>query len=507
MTLQGLLAGLKPEYASGDLAVPVQDITFDSRAVTPGSLFVALPGAKTDGNRFVRQAVSKGAVAVLSELKPPPAPITLLRQGAGGGSVTWVQVGDVFAAMGRVAGVFFGDPTEAMTVVGVTGTNGKTTVTYLLESIFSRMGGTPGVVGTIGVRLRHREIAKAQNTTPFSLELLRLLARMRDGGATHVAMEVSSHALATQRVEEIRFDAAIMTNLQSDHLDFHKTREEYFAAKARLFELLERSDPARKARVAVLNRDDESYAKLRRRSLDVRQVTFGSGPEADYRAEGAVCTVRGSAFRLCRKDREWLAEIKLPGGHNIQNALAAAAAAMELGAAPEAVLEGLKSTDGVPGRLERVDAGQPFAVFVDFAHTTGALATVLEALGALPHRRIITVFGCGGDRDRSKRGPMGAAACAGSDLAIATSDNPRGEDPMDILREIEAGMQAGGYDNYQIVPDRAEAVLEAMRVAQEGDIVLIAGKGHEDTQIFRDRTQRFDDRETARTALKTAGRC
>ncbi|MFH1723355.1 MAG: UDP-N-acetylmuramoyl-L-alanyl-D-glutamate--2,6-diaminopimelate ligase [Elusimicrobiota bacterium] len=502
MRLREMLTGFSPVFTSGSLEVEVRGVTLDSRRATPGDLFFALPGARTDGNRYIRQAVGKGAVAVVSELKPPPAPMTLTRTDMPGESVAWIQVRDVLGAMSKAASTFFGDPSAGMVVIGVTGTTGKTSATYFLESIISRAGGVPGVIGTIGHRLRHRTLEKAVNTTPFSLDVTRLLARMRAQGATHVVMEVSSHALATGRVDEVHFDAGVMTNLQSDHLDFHKTREAYFAAKERLFELLERADSAKTRRVAVLNRDDETYARLRRRVLDVRIVTYGLGPEADYAADGVVAGVAGSAFRLRLRERECAARILLLGRHNVYNALAAAAAASEVGFAPEDILEGLSALERIPGRLEAVDAGQGFSVLVDYAHTESALAAVLAALRGLPHRRIITVFGCGGDRDKSKRGPMGAAACSGSDLAFATSDNPRGEDPIDILREIEAGIQAGGFENYRIVPDRTDAIREAVRVAQDGDIVLIAGKGHEDQQVIKDRTIRSDDREIARAALK-----
>jgi len=506
MKIRDLLVGLSPEFKSGDLDAEVVDITFDSRRAAPGSVFFALPGARTDGNRFIRQAASKRAVAVISELKPPPAPI-LLGQDPAGGGVAWVQVEDVFVAMARASATFFDDPSAAMKVFGITGTNGKTTVAAFLESIVSRGGGVPGVIGTVGHRLRHRVIAKAANTTPFSLELTRLLSQMRSQGATHVAMEVSSHALATKRVEEVHFDAGIMTNLHSDHLDFHKSREAYFAAKARLFELLEKADSSKTDKLAVLNLDDESCLRLRRRALDLRFVTFGTTPEADYWTEGPVFGLKGCTFRLRHGERSWVAKIRLLGEHNVANAAAAAAVAMATGSDPVAVLEGLTAVDSIPGRLEPVREGQGFTVLVDFAHTSRALAAVLGSLGKLPHRRIITVFGCGGERDRSKRGPMGAAACAGSDLAIATSDNPRGEDPLEILKEVEGGMRGAGRENHRIIPDRASAIREAVGLAQEGDIVLIAGKGHETRQVLKDRVVDFDDREQVRAALKDSGKC
>ncbi|MBI5243831.1 MAG: UDP-N-acetylmuramoyl-L-alanyl-D-glutamate--2,6-diaminopimelate ligase [Elusimicrobia bacterium] len=498
MELKAILQGVAGARCCGDAGIDVTGLAHDSRTVPAGGLFIALPGARTDGNRHIRDALERGAAALMSELSAPPPPMAA--------AATWVQVPDVFSAMGRAADNYFGSPTASLAVIGVTGTTGKTTTTYFLESIISRCGGAPGVIGTIGHRLRHRTIEKAANTTPYSLDLMRLLARMREGGATHVAMEVSSHALATKRVEEVEFDAAVLTNLQRDHLDFHKTMDSYFEAKARIFELLTRASSSKSRRLAVLNRDDASFARFARAAAQAQALSYGFAPEADFRAEGLALGRQGTSFRLRRGGREWAVRLGLLGRHNAHNALAAAAAAWSLGLAPEGILEGLASLDRVPGRLEPVDAGQGFSVLVDYAHTDHALASVLETIRSLPHRRILAVFGCGGDRDAGKRGPMGAAACAGSDLAILTSDNPRTEDPAAIIAQIEEGIRRSGRQNYKIVPDRREAIYEALRQAQPEDAVLIAGKGHEDAQILRDRTIHFDDREVAREALKDLGK-
>ncbi len=506
MTLDKILSGVSPVSTGGARDMRVSGLALDSRKAAPGTVFFALPGAKTDGNRYVREAVEHGAIAVVSELKAPPAPMSLVRPGTRDKTIAWIQVKDIFEAMGRISSNFYADPSASLTIVGITGTNGKTTTAYFLESIFSRAGKTPGVLGTISHRLRHRTLEKARNTTPFSLDLNRLLARMRDEGGTHVAMEVSSHALSTGRVSEVHFDAAILTNFSSDHLDFHKTREAYFESKARLFSLLERADSAKRDHVAVLNRDDETFPKFRRRVLGVRIASFGFGSEADYGVAGAASTLEGTTFRLREHDVERAARISLTGRHNLSNALAAAACAREIGLPMEAVIEGLAAVEQVPGRLERVCAGQDFTVFVDYAHTESALASTLDALKDLPHRRLVSVFGCGGDRDKSKRAPMGAAACSRSDQVFATSDNPRGEDPMEILSQIEEGIRGGGFENYRIIPDRGEAIREAIRTAQTGDVVLIAGKGHEATQTAGGRTIPFDDRETVRAALKDCGR-
>ncbi len=506
-TLRELLTGVATAFHSGNLDAEIRSASLDSRKTEPEGLFFALPGSKSDGNRFIRQAVSKGAAAIVSELKPPPAPVSLARRDRPGQAVAWIQVKNIFEAMGAMAATFYGDPSASMTVVGVTGTNGKTTTTHFLESIFSRAGHPPGVLGTVGHRIRKRKIEEAVNTTPFSLDVQRLLGQMRDQGVTHTAMEVSSHALATLRVDDVHFDAAVMTNFQTDHLDFHKDREAYFEAKARLFELLERADSTKSRRLAVLNRDDESYSRLRRRALDVTLKTYGAHESSDYRIEGLSTTVEGTTFRLHTGKGEFACRLELLGDYNAYNAAAAAAASLELGISPERIYEGLADLDRVPGRLEKVDAGQGFLVVVDYAHTTDALAATLASLRGMPHRKLISVFGCGGDRDRTKRGPMGVVACEGSDLTIATSDNPRGEEPMQILRDIEQGIREKALENYRIIPDRREAILEAVKLAHEGDIVLIAGKGHETTQTLKDKVIRFDDGEIAHEALKDLGRC
>jgi UDP-N-acetylmuramoyl-L-alanyl-D-glutamate--2,6-diaminopimelate ligase len=494
VALKELLRAISPLRVSGPTDTPIGGLNHDSRLVRPGDLFLALPGSKTDGNRHVKKACEQGAVAVLSELEPPPAPVSF--------PGTWIQVSSAAAAMGKVADRYFGHPSGAMTVIGVTGTNGKTTTTYFLEAIIEACGGVPAVAGTVNYRLRGEAVSKAPNTTPISLELLRLLARFRDSGATHVAMEVSSHALALQRVEEVDFDAAVFTNLTRDHLDFHGSVEEYFEAKARLFELLDRTGNPKKRRAAVINADDARADALRRKVSSTEVILYGFGSKAQLRARIVDSRVDGTRFDMEWHGKSLSAEIALVGMHNVYNALAAAGAALGLGMPEDGVLEGLKRLRFVPGRLEPVEAGQDFKVFVDYAHTDSALETVLEYLRRLPHRKIITVIGCGGERDRTKRGPMGVAACKHSELAMITSDNPRGEDPMAIIADIEAGLKTSGLKNYKILPDRAEAIERAVELAGTGDLVLIAGKGHEDYQILKDRTIPFDDRLVASEAIR-----
>ena len=496
MTLAELLRGVRPLRVAGPTGVEIRGLRHDSRQIKPGELFFALPGTKTDGNRFAKKAWALGASAVVSELEPPPAPVAL--------QAPWVQVQDVAEAMGRMADAYYGHPSRAMTVFGVTGTNGKTRTTYFLESIVKACGGVPAVVGTNDYRLSGLFREKPPNTTPISLELLRLLARFRDGGASHVAMEVSSHALALKRVEEVDFDAAIFTNLRRDHLDFHKTPEEYLRAKAHLFELLGKASSTKERRIAVINADDPRAAALRRAAVGSRVLLYGltEAAEAGVRAESVEMTLSGTRFDILRGGRRLPAEISLLGEYNVYNALAATAAALEVGLPEERVLQGLRELRQVPGRLEPVEEGQDFRVLVDYAHTDSALENVLDAIAKLPHRRLITVFGCGGDRDRTKRGPMGVAACRRSDLAVITSDNPRNEDPMAILAEIEEGVKRSGLKNYKIIVEREAAIREAVSSAETGDILLIAGKGHEDYQILGDRTIHFDDREVARAAIR-----
>ena len=498
MKLADLLKDARPLRLSGLSDIEILDLRHDSHRILPGDLFFALPGSKTDGNRHIRQAQASGAVAVVSELAPPAPPLAP--------PLCWVQVADVAEAMGRMADAFFEHPSRALTTVGVTGTNGKTTTTYYLESITAACGGLAGVVGTVDYRCGGRPLAAAPNTTPISLELHRLLARFRDEGASLAALEVSSQALSLKRVDEVSFDAAVFTNLASDHLDFHKTREDYFQAKLHLFELLTRPTTAKRRRFAVINADEPCAAALRRAALDAEIVPYGFGEGARVQAQHLTLEPGASRFDILWEGRAWPARIYLPARHNVSNALAAAATALTLGMPEEGVLRGLGDLKRVPGRLEPIEEGQDFLVLVDYAHTAAGLETVLRHLAQLPRRRLITIFGCGGDRDRTKRAPMGVAACSQSDFAVVTSDNPRSEDPLGILGDIEDGLKTAGLKNYRIEPDRGLAIAWALGAAGRGDIVFIAGKGHETVQILKDRSVAFDDREVARGILRNLKR-
>ncbi len=495
MTLAELLRAAPPVRVAGPVDVLIRGLSHDSREIIAGDLFFAMPGAKTDGNRHAKQALDNGAVAVISELGPPPPP-AIVRG-------TWVQVGDAAESMSRVSDAFFAHPSAAMTVVGVTGTNGKTTTTFLLESIVFAAGGTPAVAGTIENRFAGRRLEKAINTTPISLSLTRLLARFRAVKASHALLEVSSHALALKRVETVDFDAAVFLNLTRDHLDFHKTVDAYFDAKARLIDLLARVDNKKSPKVAALNFDDPRAHLLVKRAVECDVVRFGQTDKAtDLRGKIISANLNGTKFEMSWRGKAFEVALRLPGPHNVENALAAAAAMLGLGTATKHVINGIASLRAVPGRLESIDEGQDFHVFVDYAHTDSALEMVLRLLAGLPHKRLITVVGCGGDRDKTKRGPMGVAACKGGDSAVFTSDNPRSEKPEAILADIVAGVRAAGLQNYTIVEERKAAIEAALAQAGPGDVVLIAGKGHEDYQIIGDRTVPFDDRNAAREALK-----
>ncbi|MDD5210159.1 MAG: UDP-N-acetylmuramoyl-L-alanyl-D-glutamate--2,6-diaminopimelate ligase [Elusimicrobiales bacterium] len=483
-------SGIKHSGADPDITAVIND----SRLAGPGALFFALPGAKTDGANFMRQALEKGASAVISGVEAPPELCAAYP------AAVFFKAVDLPAALSKTASNFYGHPSSRLKVFGITGTKGKTTTAYLLESILRLAGSRPGVIGTIDYRVDGRVLAQASNTTPLAHTLQELLAKMVAADALTAVLEISSHALALGRADDVDLDCAVFTNLQRDHLDFHKDRESYFQAKARLFDLLERSPKNEKC--AVINADDERAPWLiKRLKGKVKTLTFGIENGADFRAGGVEVLESMTRFTLKAGAEVLPVKLSLLGRHNIYNALAAIAAAAAGGYNLRAAIDGVEALANVPGRLERVDLGQPFTVFVDYAHTDAALENVLSNLRLMPHGRIITVFGCGGDRDRTKRGPMGAVSCSLSDLAIVTSDNPRTEDPAQIFSDIEKGI-AGKFANYEIIPDRKTAIAKAVAAAEKGDIILIAGKGHETYQVLKDRTIHFSDTEEAAAAIK-----
>ncbi len=479
--LSELLALLPNAEVRGDVERSVSGLSQRSADVRPGSLFFCVPGSRTDGHAFAPDAVGRGAAALVVErwLEDLPVPQLL--------------VASVREAMGPVSAAFYERPADAMTVIGVTGTNGKTTITYLLESILRAAGKTPGVIGTTGVKIDGRPVPFPR-TTPEAPDLQRLLAEMRAAGVDAVAMEVSSHGLEQHRVDGVRYAAAVFTNLTQDHLDYHPSMEAYLEAKARLFTRA-MSDRA------VVNVDNEAGRRLAASGLPT--LTYGTSADADVRATEVEATIRGIALVADGVP----IRSSLRGGFNVENALAAFATARSLGIDDAVAAEGIAAVPGVPGRVEAVEAGQDFLVLVDYAHTPDSLENVLRAarpLAAKGGGRVIAVFGCGGDRDRTKRPLMGHAATANADLTVITSDNPRSEDPIAIVSEIVPGAQAGGGE-YVVEPDRRGAIALALTRAGAGDVVVIAGKGHETYQELAGGTIAFDDREVAAEVLRAQG--
>lgn len=503
MKLSSLTDGLVPNATTGIRSSADPDVTavcYDSREVIPGAVFVAIEGFAVDGHRFIPEAIERGAVCVVCR-KPATADAVVIR------------VMDPRAALALMACRFYGDPAAEMTLVGVTGTNGKTTVTYLLEQILKEAGHRPGVVGTINYRYADQAFDNPV-TTPESLELQAILREMAHAGVTHVVMEVSSHALDLSRVDGCRYDAAVFTNLTQDHLDHHGDMDRYWASKKRLFaDFLKPADARHRVR-AVVNGDDAKGEELVRLlgAAALKTAAYGDGDVIPLAVIRDLAGIRGSITTPVGKIPF---TSPLVGDFNLENILSAVGAALALGISPAAIAAGINSTSCVPGRLERINGGGKWTVFVDYAHTPDALENAIVALRALTLGRLIVVFGCGGDRDNSKRPIMGEIAGRLSDLAVVTSDNPRSEDPLSIIAQVEAGvrqattrrystdfLQNGWQGNgYMVEPDRLTAIETAIRAAGGNDAVLIAGKGHETYQILAAETIHFDDREAARQVL------
>ena len=491
VTLTELLAGGEIAKVSGPVEITVSSIAYDSRKVTCGGIFFALRGQKQQGAKFVADALKNGAVAVASELeRPAEFPKEL----------TWIELGSGSDRRGlaRSAANFYGHPAGALKLVGVTGTNGKTTTTFLLDSILRAAGRQGSLIGTTGYRTPAGE-RPALNTTPESLDLQQMFAETRAAGGTHAVLEASSHALAMDRLWGCHFAVAVFTNLTRDHLDYHKTFEDYFTAKRMLFA----GTGAEAPDVAVINADDDYATRLE--GLARRTITYGLKPGADLAAPKPHLTFSGLAFSA--QTPVGNIEIKSPlvGRINIYNILAAIGAGIALDIPAAKIEEGIATLAQVPGRFQSIDEGQPFLVIVDYAHTDDALRNLISTARELSASgRIITVFGAGGDRDRTKRPLMGEAAGSLSDVVVLTSDNPRSEDPLRIINDVVVGLQKAGA-RYKIEPDRDKALEIAIAEAKPGDIVLLAGKGHETSQVLRDRTIDFDDREKARTILRRRG--
>jgi len=475
-TLGELVADLPLWDVRGALSDRVGNVAYRSDGVEPGTLFFCVPGARLDGHDFADAAIARGArVLVVERWLPVEA--------------AQVLVPSVRAAMGPISAAFFGRPAERMTMVGVTGTNGKTTTTFLLESIFRAADLTAGVIGTTGMRIDGRQVPFPR-TTPEAPDLQRVLAEMADGGVVATAMEVSSHGLHQHRVDGIRYRVGVFTNLSQDHLDYHESMEEYFEAKARLF------TPAM-IDLAVVNGDAPEGRRLQRPDLPF--VTFGLEDGVDVRATDVRAGREGIAFLVGTLE----VRSALHGLFNVENCLAAIAVARALGIADEVAAQGIASVTGVPGRVEAVEAGQDFLVMVDYAHTPDGVENVLRAARPLATERLIVVLGCGGDRDRAKRPLMGKAATRLADLTVITSDNPRSEDPLAIVAEIELGAKEGG-GAYTVEPDRRAAIRLAVSQARSGDVVVIAGKGHETYQELATGTIEFDDRQVAAEEIRAS---
>jgi UDP-N-acetylmuramoyl-L-alanyl-D-glutamate--2,6-diaminopimelate ligase len=478
-----LVRRLPPELAT----TGIEGLEYDSRRVAPGYLFFAFPGSRTDGRQFARDAVARGARAVVADSAPP--------EDSDG---CWIQVEHGRQAMALAARNFYGKPDERLGLTGITGTNGKTTTSYLIDSVLRAAGRTTAVIGTIEYHLAGR-VLKAANTTPESLDLVRLFAELEAAGGSHAVMEVSSHALVLGRVFGLHFHTAVFSNLTRDHLDFHGTMEDYFAAKQMLFDGAGGPPPP----FAVLNRDDE-YARRLKLHPTTEVFWYGLGPEAELRARHISSGLQGLRFEVDYQKLRLPLESPLIGKINVYNILAACGASLSYGIPPEVIAQGIAQLKSVPGRFERVDEGQPFVVVVDYAHTDDALRNVIAVARNLNPKRVITLFGCGGDRDRSKRPLMGQAAAEASDFVVLTSDNPRSEDPLAIMNDALVGIRR--FDVPHVVePDRAAAIARALKEAREGDIVILAGKGHETYQILKDKTIPFDDRAVAREVLRGYG--
>lgn len=477
--LRNLLRGIEANTQLS-LDTEITGIVYDSRRIEPGNIFIAYKGTKDHGKNYIAQAKEKGAIAVATEEKLVA-------------DLPLILVSDVRLAGARLAVNFYQDPSNDFFLIGVTGTNGKTTITYFLESIFASAGQKPGVIGTINYRLG-KDVFSLGLTTPEAIDLQRIFSWMKTEGAKSVIMEVSSHALAQSRVSGCHFDLAIFTNLTPEHLDFHETMDNYFLAKTKLFTGMENGSKRKSSKFAIINFDCPWGRKLAK-MVKVPVVTYGIKEKSDFQASEIKLEEKGISFRLRTHKDELPVYLSFLGRHNILNALAAIAAASAAGIGLETIIKGLEEVKSIPGRLESINQGQPFNVTIDYAHTPDALENVLLTLCEICTGRIITVFGCGGDRDNAKRPLMGEVASRLSHFVLITTDNPRSEDPGNIARDIEKGIKSRGRDNYRIILDRREAIAEALSGAREGDLVLIAGKGHENYQIFVDRTVPFSDRE------------
>jgi len=483
MKLKNLLAGVPFLHFSGKEDNEIQGISYSSKTIKLDYLFAALKGEKADGLDFIDEALEKGAGAVLSE---KPAPLNFKK--------SWIQVSDAREALALCSANFYSHPSKELKVIGITGTKGKTTITYLLEEILKESHLSPGVIGTISYRGPNIKIS-AKRTTPEAPDLQRMMREMLDHGATHCLMEVSSHSLELKRVVGIGFDVVVFTNLSGEHLDYHHTMERYFEAKKKLFYL----KPDK--RIAVINSDDFWGEKLIS-ELRMGIITYGLKPPAMIHVEKFTLSEKGIELQAKFPTGGMTVSSPLLGKPNLYNILASIATTLTLNLPVRAIIKGISTLQGVPGRFEKIENSIGLNIFVDYAHTDDALKNLLETVRELNPRKILLVFGAGGDRDKTKRARMGEIAGTLADWSILTSDNPRSEDPLAILSDIEKGISKIGIKKYEVLSDRKKAIKHALSLAQKGDYVLVAGKGHEDYQIIKDKVIHFDDAEVIREILK-----
>lgn len=489
--VEDIVKVISPIRVEGPQTAEVCHITADSRTVQEGSLFICLVGATVDGHSFVEKAVQDGAVAVVVS-KPVTVP----------DHVAVIYVEDTRQALQAAVPFFYDYPASKMRMIGVTGTNGKTTTTHIIAHLLRSQGYTVGVIGTVHILIDDQSYP-IHNTTPDVADLQQILQQMVDAGVTHCIMEVSSHALALGRTAGVEYDTAVFTNLTQDHLDFHKTFDNYLAAKAKLFKQVSASYQVKEGKGAVINMDDAYGQSI----VDVTtspMITYSTEGKGSMNASDLTVTAKSSQFTLNYDGKSYPISTKIAGMFNVYNTLAAVGATLYEGLSMEEIVKGLATFTAVPGRFELIEEGQDFAVVVDYAHTPDGLENILQTAKKIVENRILVVFGCGGDRDATKRPIMGRIAAQFGDRVFVTSDNPRTEDPVQIVKDVEVGVREGLHDDvtYEVIVDRREAIHKAIAEATTGDVVIIAGKGHEDYQILKDETIHFDDREVAREALK-----
>lgn len=483
MKLKEILNNVDGRLIQGNLDTDIKGITIDSRKTAEGIMFVAMVGMSADGHKFIPSAYDNGCRAVLTEREVEGLPLDM----------TVFRVKSARTALAIMAANFYSSPSKEMSMIGVTGTNGKTSTTYFMESVLNYVKRKTAVIGTVEIRIggEKRDIDFATSTTPDTLELNQMLRIMADEKVEDVIMEVSSHGLELQKVDGIDFEVGIFTNLTQDHLDFHKTMENYCKAKAKLFKMCKHG---------IVNADDK-WSSMIIENADCDIITYGIDSECDLKAKNIEYKMDRVDFTVCINGEDTNFELKVPGRFSVYNALGVIGAALAMGISVNDIKEGINNIKGVPGRIQNVPNDKGFNVIVDYAHTPDGLENILNSVREFTKNKIITVFGCGGDRDRTKRPIMGEIVAKLSDVAIVTSDNPRSEEPSEILKEIEVGVKPV-TDDYIMIVDRKEAIYKAVAMAKAGDSIIIAGKGHENYQILKDKTIHFDDVEVAREALE-----